>query len=67
MEHILGGIFIIAIVAVIATVIKYPKDIGGGIIATLLLPFERIRDFFRIILFPFELLILVIEDKLGVN
>lgn len=66
MEHIIGVIFIIGIVALIATVIKYPKDVARGILATLLLPFKRIWDFVRLILFPFELLILFIEDKLGV-
>ncbi|MFY0608594.1 MAG: hypothetical protein JXR10_17890 [Cyclobacteriaceae bacterium] len=67
MEYVLGGIFIIGIIGLIATVIKYPKDVGRGILATLLLPFERMMDFLSLLLLPIILIVPFIEGLLGVN
>ncbi len=67
MELVIEGLIIIGIVALIMTVIKYPKDVAKGVLGFILLPFRRIWYLFRFIMFPLEILILYIEEKLGVD
>ncbi len=67
MEYVFEGLIIIGIVALIVTIIKYPKDVATGILGFLLLPFRRIWDYIRFFLFPLELLILFLEKKFEVN
>lgn len=67
MEYIVEGLIIIGVIALMATIIKYPKDVATGILGFLLLPFRRIWDYIRFFLLPFELLILFLEKKFEVN
>ena len=67
MELVVEVIIIILGIAFIVTVIKYPKDVGNLILGYILLPFRRIWDFISLLSFPFVILIIFIEEKLGVN
>jgi hypothetical protein len=67
MKYVFEGLIIIGIVALIVTIIKYPKDIGRGIFSMLLHPFERLWGYIQLILLPFVLLILFLEKKFEVN
>ncbi|SMG42079.1 hypothetical protein SAMN05661096_02861 [Marivirga sericea] len=67
MKYVFEGLIIIGIVALIVTIIKYPKDIGKGLLGTLSLPFRRLWTLIRFLLLPFELLILFLEHKFDVN
>ncbi len=67
MEIFVSTIIVIGILALIATVVKYPKDVGNGVLGFLFWPFERIWGWILLILFPIGLLVLFIEGKLGKN
>lgn len=67
MEFIIEGIFIILGIALVVTIIKYPRDTGNVIVGFLLLPFRRLWDILSLLLLPFGLLIIFIEEKLGIN
>lgn len=61
------AIIIIGVIALFATVIKYPKDVGKGAISFLLLPFHAVMDSIALIFFPLGLLIIFVERKIGIN
>lgn len=65
MEIFVSTIIILGILALLATVIKYPKDVGNGVLGFLFWPFERLFGWITLILLPIGLLILYVEDKLG--
>lgn len=67
MKYVFEGLIIIGIVSLIVTIIKYPKDVGRGILGMLLLPFERMWGIIRFFLLPLELIILYLEKKFEVN
>jgi hypothetical protein len=71
MKYVFEGLFIIGIVALIVTIIKYPKDVANGIASTAIgfitLPFIRIWNVIQLFLLPLELLILYLEKKFEVN
>ena len=61
-EYFVTTFIIIGIIGIIVTVIKYPRDSANGVLAVLLLPFKAIWARVRSILFPFEILFLIIEN-----
>jgi len=65
MEIFVSTIIIIGILALIATVIQYPKDVGNGVLGFLFWPFGRLFGLISLILLPIGLVILYVEDKLG--
>ncbi|MEQ9169326.1 MAG: hypothetical protein RLO12_23935 [Fulvivirga sp.] len=60
-------VYIFLVLALIITIIKYPKDVSKGVIGIMLLPFERIWDLFILITLPIKLIILFAEERLNVN
>ncbi len=67
MGYVIEGLFIVTIIALMVTIIKYPKDVARGVLGFVLLPFRRTWSLLRPFLFPFELLILFLEKKFEVN
>ncbi len=61
-EYFVTTFIIIGIIGIIVTVIKYPRDSANGVLAVLYLPFKAIWARVRLILFPFEILFLIIEN-----
>ena len=67
MKYVFEGLIIIGFVALIVTIIKYPKDVGRGIFGFLSYPFEQLWALIQLFLLPFILLILFLEKKFEVN
>ncbi len=63
MGTIVSAIFILGGIALIVTLIKYPKDIAKGLFGVLMLPFKAIWDRLTFLLFPIYLLLTFLEDR----
>jgi len=60
---IFSAIFILGGIALVITLIKYPRDIAKGLFGVLLLPFNAIWDHITFIFFPISLLITFLDDR----
>jgi hypothetical protein len=67
MEIIVSSVIVLLLLALIVTIIKYPKDVGKGLLSFLMAPFRRIWDMVMLILLPLQFIVLIIESRLKVN
>ncbi|WP_416866427.1 MAG: hypothetical protein ACMVP2_01490 [Imperialibacter sp.] len=67
LELIFSTLFLLGVIAFVAALIKYPKDFVKLVWGFIIFPFERAWDLLILILTPFWLLLLILDDILGLK
>ena len=66
MVYLVEAIIIILVIALIVTIIIYPKDVGKLVLGFLVSPFLRLWEIISLVLIPLGLLIVFIGKMVGV-
>ncbi|MEQ9378200.1 MAG: hypothetical protein RIG68_23620 [Imperialibacter sp.] len=67
LELIISTLFLFGVIAFVVALIKYPKDFVKLVWGFIIFPFERVWDLLIFILTPFWLLLLILDDLLGLK